>query len=108
MSKVFKKTSSNGKLSIYLGDFMDDMNTVEPIDVVLVDKGRKTVFVMVTCAFHYGRDDLDVIGLTFHKDLYAQVKQVVPAEPTSIQGPLTLLQERLLHKLGANAYPFTL
>ncbi|XP_076774511.1 arrestin-C isoform X2 [Arvicanthis niloticus] len=100
--------------SIYLGkrDFVDDVDTVEPIDgVVLVDpeylKGRK-MFVRLTCAFRYGRDDLDVIGLTFRKDLYVQTKQVAPAEPTSIQGPLTALQERLLHKLGANAYPFTL
>ncbi|KAL6033504.1 hypothetical protein STEG23_016321, partial [Scotinomys teguina] len=111
---VFKKTSSNGKLSIYLGkrDFVDDSDNVEPIDgVILVDpeylKDRK-LFVMLTCAFRYGRDDLDVIGLTFRKDLYVQAKQVAPAEPTSIQGPLTVLQERLLHKLGANAYPFTL
>ncbi|EDL14178.1 arrestin 3, retinal, isoform CRA_b [Mus musculus] len=114
MSTVFKKTSSNGKFSIYLGkrDFVDDVDTVEPIDgVVLVDpeylEGRK-LFVRLTCAFRYGRDDLDVIGLTFRKDLYVQTKQVAPAEPTSIQGPLTALQERLLHKLGVNAYPFTL
>uniref|UniRef100_A0A8D2JNB3 Arrestin-C n=2 Tax=Sciurus TaxID=10001 RepID=A0A8D2JNB3_SCIVU len=113
-SKVFKKTSSNGKLSIYLGkrDFVDHVDTVEPIDgVVLVDpeylKGRK-MFVILTCAFRYGRDDLDVIGLTFRKDLYVLTQQVVPAEPTSPQGPLTVLQERLLHKLGENAYPFTL
>ncbi|XP_017173889.1 arrestin-C isoform X12 [Mus musculus] len=112
--RVFKKTSSNGKFSIYLGkrDFVDDVDTVEPIDgVVLVDpeylEGRK-LFVRLTCAFRYGRDDLDVIGLTFRKDLYVQTKQVAPAEPTSIQGPLTALQERLLHKLGVNAYPFTL
>uniref|UniRef100_A0A2K6GX53 Arrestin-C n=1 Tax=Propithecus coquereli TaxID=379532 RepID=A0A2K6GX53_PROCO len=111
---VFKKTSSNGKISIYLGrrDFVDHVDMVEPIDgVVLVDpdylKGRK-MFVMLTCAFRYGRDDLDVIGLTFRKDLYVQTQQVVPAEPTSPQGPLTVLQERLLHKLGDNAYPFTL
>ncbi|NP_001269195.1 arrestin-C [Ictidomys tridecemlineatus] len=113
-SKVFKKTSSNGKLSIYLGkrDFMDHVDTVEPIDgVVLVDpeylKGRK-MFVILTCAFRYGRDDLDVIGLTFRKDLYVLTQQVVPAESNSPQGPLTVLQERLLHKLGENAYPFTL
>ncbi|KAI4545337.1 hypothetical protein MG293_005603 [Ovis ammon polii] len=114
MSRVFKKTCSNGKLSIYLGkrDFVDHVDMVEPIDgVVLVDpdylKGRK-MFVMLTCAFRYGHDDLDVIGLTFRKDLYIQVQQVVPAEPSSPRGPLTVLQERLLHKLGDNAYPFTL
>jgi hypothetical protein len=66
------------------------------------------VFVVLTCAFRYGRDDLDVIGLTFRKDLYVQAQQVVPVEPTTHQQPLTVLQERLLHKLGDNAYPFTL
>ncbi|KAF7474188.1 Hypothetical predicted protein [Marmota monax] len=102
------------QLSIYLGkrDFMDHVDTVEPIDgVVLVDpeylKGRK-MFVILTCAFRYGRDDLDVIGLTFRKDLYVLTQQVVPAESNNPQGPLTVLQERLLHKLGENAYPFTL
>ncbi|XP_036126617.1 arrestin-C [Molossus molossus] len=114
ISRVFKKTCSNGKLSMYLGkrDFVDHVDMVEPIDgVLLVDpdylKGRK-MFVMLTCAFRYGHDDLDVIGLTFRKDLYVQVQQVVPAEPISPQRPLTVLQERLLHKLGDNAYPFTL
>lgn len=63
---------------------------------------------MLTCAFHYGREDLDTIGLTFHKELYVQVQQVAPADPTSPQVPLTVLQERLLQKLGENAYPFTL
>uniref|UniRef100_A0A8C2MYQ5 Arrestin-C n=1 Tax=Cricetulus griseus TaxID=10029 RepID=A0A8C2MYQ5_CRIGR len=102
--------SSNGKLSIYLGkrDFVDDSDTVE---VILVDpeylKGRK-MLVMLTCAFHYSYDDLDVIGLTFRKDLYVQAKQVAPAEPIRVQGPLAALQEQLLHKLGANAHPFTL
>ncbi|KAM4818638.1 arrestin-C [Thomomys bottae] len=111
---VFKKTSSNGKLSIYLGkrDFMDYVDTVEPIDgVILVDpdylKDQK-MFVMLTCTFRYGRDDLDVIGLTFRKDLYVQTQQVAPPEPTSSQRSLTVLQERLLHKLGDGAYPFTL
>ncbi|XP_006146220.1 arrestin-C [Tupaia chinensis] len=102
------------QLSIYLGkrDFVDHVDTVEPIDgVVLVDpeyvEGRK-LFVTLTCAFRYGRDDLDVIGLTFRKDLYVQAKQLIPAEPNSNQEPLTVLQERLMHKLGDNAYPFTL
>ncbi|XP_058514760.1 arrestin-C [Ochotona princeps] len=87
------------QISIYLGkrDFVDHVDTVEPI-----------VFVMLTCAFHYGREDLDTIGLTFHKELYVQVQQVAPADPTSPQVPLTVLQERLLQKLGDNAYPFTL
>ncbi|XP_068918575.1 arrestin-C [Petaurus breviceps papuanus] len=112
-SRVFKKTCPNSKLSIYLGkrDFVDHIDSVEPIDgVVLIDpeymKDRK-VFVVLTCAFRYGRDDLDVIGLTFRKDLYVQALQVFPKEPTQVPLSLTNLQECLLHKLGDNAHPFT-
>ena len=48
---------------------MDHVTHVDPIDgVVLVDpeylKDRK-VFGHVLAAFRYGREDLDVLGLTF-------------------------------------------
>lgn len=55
-------------------------------------------------AFRYGREDLDVLGLTFRKDLYLAQEQIYP--PTSSERPLTRLQERLIKKLGQNAYPF--
>ncbi|NXC97647.1 ARRS protein, partial [Certhia familiaris] len=75
--------------------------------VVLVDpaiiKGKK-VFVSLTCMFRYGREDIDVIGLTFRRDLFFSRVQVYP--PTDKPESLTLLQESLLKKLGKNAYPF--
>ncbi|NWW68912.1 ARRS protein, partial [Ifrita kowaldi] len=75
--------------------------------VVLVDpaivKGKK-VFVSLTCAFRYGREDIDVIGLTFRRDLFFSRVQVYP--PADKPESLTLLQESLLKKLGKNAYPF--
>ena len=75
--------------------------------VVLIDpeyiKERK-VFGHVLAAFRYGREDLDVLGLTFRKDLYLAAEQIFPAQQTS--RPLTRLQERLIKKLGANAFPF--
>lgn len=47
--------------------------------VVLIDpdyvKERK-VFGNVLAAFRYGREDLDVLGLTFRKDLYLAQEQV--------------------------------
>jgi hypothetical protein len=47
--------------------------------VVLIDpdymKDRK-VFGHVLAAFRYGREDLDVLGLTFRKDLYLASEQV--------------------------------
>lgn len=76
--------------------------------VVLVDpdylKERK-VFAHVLAAFRYGREDLDVLGLTFRKDLFLASMQVYPPVKDQ-QRPLTRLQERLIKKLGPNAYPF--
>ncbi|TFK15395.1 sodium/bile acid cotransporter [Platysternon megacephalum] len=101
------------QLSIYLGkrDFVDHVDSVEPVDgVVLIDpeylKDRK-VYVTLTCAFRYGRDDLDVIGLTFRKDLYVLSTQIYPPVPEQTPTSLTPLQEKLLKKLGEHAYPFT-
>ncbi|OWR44373.1 putative beta-arrestin 1, partial [Danaus plexippus plexippus] len=76
--------------------------------VVLIDpeyvKDRK-VFGHVLAAFRYGREDLDVLGLTFRKDLYLAAEQIYP--PTSSpKRPLTRLQERLVRKLGPAAHPF--
>jgi beta-arrestin len=109
-TRVFKKSSPNGKITTYLGkrDYIDYMSYIEPIDgVVLIDpeyvKDRK-VYAHVLAAFRYGRDDLDVLGLTFRKDLFIAQQQVYPQlEPPK---NLTHLQQRLLRKLGPNAYPF--
>merc|ERR1712025_404656 len=79
--------------------------------VVLVDpeylNGRK-VFGHVLAAFRYGREDLDVLGLsglTFRKDLYLASSQIYPPLEEN-KKPLTRLQERLIKKLGENAHPF--
>lgn len=100
-----------------LHDFIFSLNlaireTVSTIidGVVLIDpdyiKERK-VFGHVLAAFKYGREDLDVLGLTFRKDLYLAAEQIYPVVQGS-QPPreLTRLQERLIKKLGSNAYPF--
>ncbi|XP_069941591.1 beta-arrestin-1 isoform X4 [Cherax quadricarinatus] len=110
-TRVFKKSSPNGKITVYLGkrDFVDHITHVDPIDgVVLIDpeylKDRK-VFGHVLSAFRYGREDLDVLGLTFRKDLYLASEQIFPLDPAN-KRPLTRLQERLIKKLGPNAFPF--
>ncbi|XP_052782756.1 beta-arrestin-1-like isoform X1 [Mya arenaria] len=109
--RVFKKSSPNGKVTVYLGkrDFIDHLTHIDPIDgVVLVDpeylKERK-VYAHVLAAFRYGREDLDVLGLTFRKDLFLASLQVYPPVKEQ-QKPPTRLQERLIKKLGPNAYPF--
>lgn len=110
-TRVFKKSSPNGKITVYLGkrDFVDHISHVDPIDgVVLIDpdylKDRK-VFGHVLAAFRYGREDLEVLGLTFRKDLYLAAEQIFPQDHLPDK-PLTRLQERLIKKLGPNAYPF--
>ncbi|XP_051878288.1 beta-arrestin-1-like [Pristis pectinata] len=110
-ARVFKKTSPNQKLSLYLGkrDFVDHIDKVDPIDGVLVIdpeylKDRK-VYVLLTCAFRYGREDLDVMGLSFRKDIYSEAIQVYPPLPEN-KKQLTPLQEKLINKLKENCYPF--
>ena len=62
--------------------------------MVLVDpeylKDRK-VYGHVLAAFRYGREDLDVLGLTFRKDLYLASSQIYPPEDNS-KKPLSRLQ----------------
>lgn len=166
--RVYKKSSLNGKITVYLGkrDFVDHITHVDPIDgVVLIDRDYiqdRKVFGHVLATFRYGRDDLDVLGLTFRKELYLVNEQIFP-DPSKQQQdinsnsnnsnncqdnsqlveshatqsataattflsttkhnnnncnvinnnnnnkktrPLTRLQERLVKKLGANAFPF--
>ncbi|KAB0388826.1 hypothetical protein E2I00_016038 [Balaenoptera physalus] len=62
---IFPVTPLHPQLTVYLGkrDFVDHLDKVDPVDgVVLVDpdylKDRR-VFVTLTCAFRYGREDLD-------------------------------------------------
>jgi beta-arrestin len=113
-TRVFKKTSLNGKITSYLGkrDFVDRVDRVDLIDgMVLVDVGNlapgQKVFAHLVAAFRYGREDLDVLGLTFRKELLTSHVQVYPPLPIDReQRNLTRLQERLLKKLGGNAFPF--
>jgi len=109
-TRVYKKSSSSGRVTSYLGkrDYIDHITHTDPIDgVVLVDvdhiKDRK-VFVKLLCTFRYGREDLDMLGLTFRKDFYSTTLQVYP--PSDDIRARTKLQERLIKKLGKNAFPF--
>ncbi|KAF7625956.1 Arrestin_C domain-containing protein [Meloidogyne graminicola] len=114
-TRVFKKTSPNGKITTYLGkrDFLDRGESVDLIDgMVLIDdeyiKTGKKVTVQLLAAFRYGREDLDVLGLTFRKDLISQSFQIYPpnSSVTPTTRSMTRLQERLKKKLGNNAFPF--
>uniref|UniRef100_A0A8D0DG95 Arrestin 3b, retinal (X-arrestin) n=1 Tax=Sander lucioperca TaxID=283035 RepID=A0A8D0DG95_SANLU len=99
------------QIALYLGkiDFVDHVDSVEAVDgVIKVDpsglNGRK-VFVYLACAFCYGSDDLDVIGLSFRRDIWIQRIQVYP--PTGANATKTPMQESLMKKVGEQECPFS-
>ncbi|PNF21669.1 Arrestin-like protein [Cryptotermes secundus] len=107
--KVFKKTTPNGKITVYLGkrDFIDHLDHVDPIDgIVVVDNdylsGRR-LYGQVTTTYRYGREEDEVMGVKFSKELVLTRQQLVPP---AAKTDLTPIQERLMKKLGPNAYPF--
>lgn len=108
--KVFKKTTPNGKVTVYLGkrDFIDHLDHIDPIDgIVVVDndylKGRK-IYGQVTTTYRYGREEDEVMGLKFSKEMILAKDQIVPPKE---KAELTPIQEKLMKKLGPNAFPFT-
>ncbi|CAL1273906.1 unnamed protein product, partial [Larinioides sclopetarius] len=89
-------------------DFGDYGDSVEPVEgVVLVDsdylKDRK-VFGQVVTTFRYGREEDEVMGLHFSRQLYLALDQIHPKDQ---QPEKSELQDKLLRKLGDNAIPFT-
>ncbi|XP_020284868.1 arrestin homolog [Pseudomyrmex gracilis] len=108
--KVFKKTTPNGKVTVYLGkrDFIDHLDHTDPIDGVIVVEndylqGRK-VFGQVITTYRYGREEDEVMGVKFSKELTVASGQLVPLKKEKQE--TTPIQERLLKRLGPNAYPF--
>ncbi|XP_053294130.1 S-arrestin a [Pleuronectes platessa] len=109
---VFKKICKDKSVGVYMGkrDFVDRVDSVDPVDgVILIDpealQGRK-VFVTLSCTFRYGRDDMDVMGIAFRRELYLATRQVYPPLQDREKGVHTKSQARLLRKLGDKAYPF--
>lgn len=111
--RVFKKSSPNGNLTVYLvsRDFGDHGSFCDPIEGVIIVpqdylKGRK-VFGQVITTFRYGREEDEVMGLHFSRQLYLASQQVVPAKVTSTEFVVTKLQDKLMKRFGEECYPFT-
>lgn len=109
--KVFKKTTPNSKVTVYLGkrDFIDHLDYCDPIDGVIVVendylKGRK-IYGQLTASYRYGREEDEVMGVKFSKEMILHREQCVPMVNQKME--MTPLQERLVKKLGTNAFPFT-
>ncbi|KAF4082231.1 hypothetical protein AMELA_G00149100 [Ameiurus melas] len=111
VDKVYKKTSGNGQLTLYLGkrDYIDEVDSVEPVEGVVKidpkDLGDRKVWVQLCCAFRYGNEDLDVIGLIFRKDIWVENIQIYP--DIGYKPQLTDMHNILLKKAGEQAYAFT-
>ncbi|XP_072330853.1 beta-arrestin-1-like isoform X2 [Scyliorhinus torazame] len=108
---VHKKLSRDKSIAAYLSkrDFVDHGSHTDPVDgVLLVDTGyikEQKVYCRLSCIFHYGPEDMEMIGQAFNRDLYVSTVQVYP--PTGEQAkPLTKAQERLIRKIGDKALPF--
>jgi len=106
--KVFKKTSPNSKVTVYLGkrDFVDNITKIESVDgVVVIDpeylKGRK-LYGQIICSFRYGREEDEMMGLEFQKDLLMASGEI----NKNNRKESTRMQDRLLKKLGGNSFPF--
>lgn len=111
--KVFKKCSPNGKITLYLGkrDYIDNISAIEAIDgLIVLDneyvREQRKVFGQLVCSFRYGREEDEVMGLNFQKELYLASEQIFPL-PEKDPRETTKLQDRLMKKLGPNAFPFT-
>ncbi|CAB1325720.1 unnamed protein product [Coregonus sp. 'balchen'] len=104
---IFKKMAKDKSVGVYMAkrDFVDHVDSVDPVDgVILVDpevlKGKKA-FVQLSCTFRYGREDMDVMGIAFRKEIYMANRQVTRSSPHTPK-----MQGKLLRKLGDNAFPF--
>jgi len=112
MAKVFKKTSKSEAITLYLAtrDYVDHVDKVDNVDGVLKlnpkDFGSKKVWVMLACAFRYGSEDLDVMGLSFRKDIWVKRLQIWPAG--AHQPTLSPIHQTLMKKAGGdNVMPFS-
>ncbi|XP_026213003.1 arrestin-C [Anabas testudineus] len=109
MSKVFKKTSGSGHITLYLGkrDFVDYVDSVEAVDgVIKVDPSGlngRNVFVCLACTFRYGSED--IIGLPMRRNIWIQHLQLYPS--TGENATKSPMLEFLLKKVGKQGYPFS-
>ncbi|XP_016837528.1 uncharacterized protein LOC100117419 isoform X2 [Nasonia vitripennis] len=113
--RAFKKSSQNGKLTLYLAS-RDLVVTAGKIDklqgVLLIDPEilqNKKVYGQVTLTFRYGREDEEVMGLKFCNEAIMSLAQLYPPYyPADRQEPTTPFQEVLVKRFHPNAHPFTM
>lgn len=111
--RVFKKSSPNNKLTLYLSsrDLVVSQGRIDRLQgVLLLDPEfveQRKVYGQVTLTFRYGREDEEVMGLKFCNEAVMCLAQLYPPQSLNPDG-ITPLQEALLKRLGPNAYPFSM
>lgn len=112
--RVFKKTSSNQVITLYLGtrELVARKGLIEPLrGVIYIDPkviGEAKIYGQLTLTFRYGREDEEVMGLKFCNEAVIALQQIWPRPESAKSEVLTPLQEALLDRLGKNAVPFAL
>ncbi|XP_021705863.1 phosrestin-2 isoform X2 [Aedes aegypti] len=112
--RVFKKTSSNQLLTLYLGsrELVARKGAIEPLrGVIYIDPkiiNDAKIYGQLTLTFRYGREDEEVMGLKFCNEAVIALQQIWPKPIGTEPEALTPLQEALLDRLGKNAVPFAL
>ncbi|XP_018300462.1 arrestin homolog isoform X2 [Mycetomoellerius zeteki] len=114
--RVYKKSSPNNKLTLYLASrdiiVSEAKNDNKLLGVLLVDPDYvrdKKVFGQVTLTFRYGREDEEVMGLKFCNEAMMCLAQLYPFYVGAHHlETKSLLQEALIKRLGPNAHAFTI
>ncbi|CAH0747659.1 unnamed protein product [Diatraea saccharalis] len=113
--RVFKKSSPSNKLTLYLAsrDLIVENGTIDKIQGVLHIEPdhwepNKKLYGQVTLTFRYGREDEEVMGLKFCNEAIMSLAQVYPMHCNHEREPNTPLQDALVKRLGAYAFPFHL
>ncbi|XP_058822478.1 uncharacterized protein LOC131684026 [Topomyia yanbarensis] len=112
--RVYKKTSSNQLLTLYLGsrELVARKGVIEPlrgvlyIDPKIINDAK--IYGQLTLTFRYGREDEEVMGLKFCNEAVIALQHIWPKAVSTEPEVLTPLQEALLDRLGKNAVPFSL
>ncbi|CAO1397796.1 unnamed protein product [Diamesa hyperborea] len=112
--RVYKKTSSNQLLTLYLGTrelvsrggYVEPLKGVIYIDPKLLVSGHK-IYSQLTLTFRYGREDEEVMGLKFCNEAVIALQQLWPKTINECTN-LSPLQEALAERLGKNSVPFSI
>uniref|UniRef100_A0A8C8C1S6 S-arrestin n=1 Tax=Oncorhynchus tshawytscha TaxID=74940 RepID=A0A8C8C1S6_ONCTS len=108
---IFKKMAKDKSVGVYMAkrDFVDRVDSVEPVGKLSsysLRQLKQSAFVQLSCTFRYGREDMDVMGIAFRREIYIAIRQVYPPIQDREQSTHTKMQGKLLRKLGDNAFPF--